>query len=114
MRRALALAVALAGGLFPLARSGAVLAQAADPVTEGQALVEMYCADCHAVGRTGDSLLPAAPRFRELYWRYDVEFLSEALVAGIVTAHPDMPQYEFDPEQAAAIVAYLKKLEPQI
>jgi mono/diheme cytochrome c family protein len=35
----------------------------------------------------------------------------EALVDGIVTAHPEMPQFEFDPEQAAAIVAYLKRLE---
>ncbi|MCY1383033.1 hypothetical protein D9M69_711170 [compost metagenome] len=52
------------------------------------------------------------PRFRDLHLRYDVEFLSEELVEGIVTAHPEMPQFEFVPEQAAAIVAYLKSLEP--
>lgn len=92
--------------------SSAAAAQDHDPVEDGRVLVKMYCNDCHAVGATDDSPLPAAPRFRELHTRYDVEFLSEALVEGIVTAHPEMPQYEFDPEQAAAIVAYLKTLEP--
>lgn len=98
----------LAGSLVLPAASAAL----ADPVTEGHELVTLYCADCHAVEATGDSPLAIAPPFRELYLRYDVEFLSEALVEGIVTAHPEMPEFEFDPEQAAAIVAYLKSLEP--
>jgi len=85
----------------------------ADPVTEGHILVDEYCSDCHAVGATGDSPLAIAPRFRELHLRYDVEDLSEALVEGIVTAHPEMPEFEFDPEQAAAIVAYLESLADQ-
>ena len=93
--------------------SGAVLGGApalADPITDGHVLVDEYCSDCHAVGATGDSPLAIAPRFRELHLRYDVEDLSESLVEGIVTAHPEMPEFEFDPEQAAAIVAYLKSL----
>lgn len=114
MKTLLNITLALAGGLSPLVAGGLVLAQDYDPVADGQALVTMYCADCHAVGATGDSPFPPAPRFRELHLRYDVEFLSEALVEGIVTAHPDMPQFEFDPQQAAAIVAYLKSLEPQV
>jgi len=77
----------------------------------GLELVSTYCADCHAIAATGESPFPPAPRFRDLHLRYDVEFLSEALVEGIVTAHPDMPEFEFDPDQAAAIVAYLKSLE---
>lgn len=81
-------------------------------VAEGRAIVEMYCADCHATGATGDSPLAEAPRFRELHERYNVELLSEALVEGIVTAHPEMPEFEFDPDQAEAIVQYLKSLEP--
>lgn len=85
-------------------------AQTYDPVGDGHALVTMYCADCHATEAVGDSPLPAAPRFRELHLRYDVELLGEALVEGIVT-HPQMPEFEFDPEQAEAIIAYLKSLE---
>jgi cytochrome c len=89
-----------------------VAAQEAGPVEDGRALVTMYCADCHAIGTSRESPSNIAPRFRDLHLRYDVEFLSEALVEGIVTAHPEMPQFEFDPDQAAAIVAYLKTLEP--
>jgi cytochrome c len=32
-------------------------------------------------------------------------------VGGIATAHPDMPQFQFDPVDAEAIIAYLKSLE---
>lgn len=95
-----------------LLMAGGVSAQEFDPVEDGRALVTMYCADCHATKAAGESPLAIAPRFRDLHLRYDVEFLSEALVEGIVTAHPEMPQFEFDPDQAAAIVAYLKTLEP--
>lgn len=94
------------------ALAGAAAAQEYDPVKAGHDLVATYCSDCHATEATGASPLPAAPLFRDLHQRYDVEFLSEALVEGIVTAHPEMPQFEFDPEQAAAIIAYLKTLEP--
>ena len=86
-------------------------AQELDLIEDGRALVTMYCADCHATGPEGDSPLAIAPAFRDLHLRYDVEFLSEALVEGIVTAHPEMPQFEFEPQQAAAIVEYLKTLE---
>lgn len=93
--------------------SGVTAAQEYDPVKAGHALLTMYCTDCHATEKTGESPFPTAPRFRDLHLRYDVEFLSEALVEGIVTAHPEMLQFEFDPDQAAAIVAYLKWLEPR-
>jgi mono/diheme cytochrome c family protein len=84
----------------------------ATSIALGNALVETYCSDCHATGPTGDSRLAIAPHFRDLYLRYDVSDLSEALVEGIVTAHPEMPEFEFDPDQAQAIVDYLKSLEP--
>lgn len=98
------LAVGIAFGTTACAQD-----RAAD--AEGLEIVSTYCADCHAIGATGDSPFPPAPPFRELHLRYDVEFLSEALVEGIVTGHPDMPEFEFDPDQAAAIIAYLKSLE---
>ena len=101
--------LALAVGLTLLA---APVVAGADEIAEGGALVSTYCSDCHAVGMTEPSLLPEAPPFRELHLRYDVEFLAEALVEGIVTAHEEMPEFEFDPDQAAAIIAYLKSLEP--
>ncbi len=85
---------------------------AAEDLAAGLELVEINCASCHAIGFTGASPLAEAPPFRELHLRYDVEFLSEALVEGIMTGHEAMPEFVFAPEQAAAVVAYLKSLEP--
>ncbi|MDP3316415.1 MAG: cytochrome c [Devosia sp.] len=104
----------ICGAIAILAWSSTAMAGAstpvADPIADGKVLVDAYCSDCHVVGRTGESPLPIAPRFRDLHLRYDVEDLSEALVEGIVTAHEAMPEFEFDPIQAAAIIAYLKSL----
>lgn len=80
-------------------------------IEAGKVLVSAYCGGCHAIGREGESAHLQAPPFRQLHERYDVELLSEALVEGLVSGHPDMPEFEFDPDQAAAIVAYLKSLE---
>jgi mono/diheme cytochrome c family protein len=76
----------------------------------GRSLLKVYCSGCHSIERAGDSPHEGAPPFRTLYQKYDVEFLSEALVEGLVTGHPDMPEFAFDPQEAAAIVAYIKSL----
>lgn len=101
------LSIILAMTLVPPAAS------AADKVTLGESIVTLYCASCHAVGKTGDSPHPQAPAFRDLHLRYDVSDLMEGLVEGLVSGHPDMPEFEFTPEQAEAIVAYLKSLETE-
>ena len=87
-------------------------ASAAEDIAAGLGLVETNCAGCHAIGIDGISPLAAAPPFRELHQRYEVEFLSEALVEGIMTGHEAMPEFVFSPDEAASIVAYLKSLEP--
>jgi cytochrome c len=87
-------------------------ASAAEDIAAGLELVETNCAGCHAIGLEGTSPLAEAPPFRELHQRYDVEFLSEALVEGIMTGHEAMPEFVFSPDEAASIVAYLKSLEP--
>ena len=76
----------------------------------GRTLVGTYCAGCHAIERVGASPHADAPPFRDLHLRYDVEALSEALVEGIVTGHPDMPEFAFDPQEADAIIDYMKWL----
>ena len=81
-------------------------------IAEGKALVDLYCADCHATGLTGESREPIAPRFRDLHDRYDVSLLAEALVEGLVTGHEMMPEFEFDPWQADSIIEYLETLAP--
>jgi len=80
-------------------------------VERGRALARSECARCHAVGRTGASPLRQAPPFRTLHKRYPVDDLAEALTEGIRTGHPSMPEFRFDPDQAEALIAYLKTLE---
>jgi mono/diheme cytochrome c family protein len=78
----------------------------------GLAIVRANCARCHAVEKVGSSPLKAAPPFRTLHSRYPVESLEESLAEGIVTGHPAMPEFQFDPDQVGDVIAYLKSLEP--
>ncbi|AWN42793.1 c-type cytochrome [Methylobacterium durans] len=80
-------------------------------VQQGETLARTNCARCHAVGRIGASPLREAPPFRELHKRYPVDDLGEALTEGIRTGHPSMPEFRFEPDQAEALIAYLKSLE---
>jgi mono/diheme cytochrome c family protein len=102
-----AIAAFLALLCFPLRAEQSLSPQA----KQGFAIVQAYCARCHAVERLGESSLPAAPRFRALHEQYPVESLEESLAEGIVTGHPDMPESRFDPGQVGDVIAYLKSLE---
>jgi len=77
----------------------------------GEVLVRRHCGGCHAVGATGDSPEPAAPKFRQLHQRYDPEALGEALAEGILTGHPLMPEFRFEPKDVQSIILYLKSLQ---
>jgi cytochrome c len=86
-------------------------AAAADDLKLGEGLLTKNCSPCHAVGRAGDSPRKDAPAFRTLATRYPIEFLEEALGEGIMTGHPDMPEFRFDADQVGAIIAYLKSIQ---
>jgi mono/diheme cytochrome c family protein len=77
----------------------------------GESLLTKDCARCHAVGRAGTSGHPQAPPFRTLGTKYPVESLEEALAEGIISGHPDMPEFQFDAEDVGAIIAYLKSIQ---
>ena len=87
------------------------MAQVAVEVQRGRLIATTYCAECHSIEKIGPSPLSIAPPFRELHENYPVEALEEALVEGIVTGHPSMPQFSFDPDQASNLIAFLKSLE---
>ncbi len=104
-----ATAVAIFLALAPFQAKGQeVLSPAAQ---RGLVVVRTNCSRCHAIGKMGDSPLPIAPPFRTLHERYPVEDLQEPLAEGIVTGHPTMPEFRFDPGQVGDIIAYLKSLE---
>ena len=84
---------------------------AAQDFKRGEALLARNCASCHAVGRTGDSPQKLAPTFRSLGQRYPIESLEEALGEGIMSGHPDMPEFSFDAADVGAIIAYLNSIQ---
>ena len=96
---------------FPLLTTATAMAADEAQLKQGQALLAQNCARCHAVGRTGDSPRSDAPVFRRLATRYPIESLEEALGEGIMTGHPDMPEFSFDAAQVGAIIAYLKSIQ---
>ena len=70
-----------------------------------------HCSGCHAIGRSGASPHPEAPPFRILSRRYPIEALEEALGEGMVSGHPDMPEFPFSAGDVGAIVAYLNSIQ---
>ena len=107
-------ALALTAALLILP-SSAVAAPPRSEHTEslalGRELVQRNCSMCHAIGRDGVSPNPQAPPFRELHNRYDVEDLAEALAEGIITGHPAMPEFRFEPYELNSIIHYLKSIQ---
>jgi mono/diheme cytochrome c family protein len=83
----------------------------ADTLKQGQNLLTEKCGRCHGIGRSDASRDPKAPPLRTLSKRYPVEALEEALGEGVISGHPDMPEFEFDSDDVGAIIAYLKSIQ---
>lgn len=86
---------------------------ASDPATRGFNLLRANCARCHAIDATSLSPEPKAPPFRDVVTKYEPAALEEALAEGIVTGHEQMPEFTFEPDEVAAIVAYLDTLKSE-
>lgn len=82
-----------------------------DLVEQGHEFALAKCARCHGIGRNDESPLEQAPPFRRLHQRYPVEQLAEAFAESIVVGHTDMPPFELQPQEIAALLAYLESLE---
>ncbi len=108
MRKALFSCTTLIGALVCFSNAGR--AQMPDEAKAGREIAERFCARCHAIGEEGKSPHESAPPFRQIVAKGNVENLEEALGEGIVVGHPDMPQFQFSPQDVGALVAYLKSL----
>ncbi|MGH1353280.1 MAG: c-type cytochrome [Methyloligellaceae bacterium] len=82
-----------------------------DQVKAGRALAEKLCKSCHAIGIKGESAMKAAPPFRTFSQNWPLEALEEALAEGIVTGHPDMPEFKLPPPDVGALITYLHTLQ---
>jgi len=104
-------------GLAACAQTGPAPETASTPappdplLVEGQSLASELCSTCHAIGREGESLHPDAKPFRMFSRNYPVESLAEPLAEGIVVGHPDMPAWEFEPDEIDALIAYIESVQ---
>lgn len=103
------IAAALALSLALALQATAALAQ--DPSDVGRALLQQSCASCHAIGKTGDSPNAGAPPFRRLGRSYDLDAFPRQLQAGVVSGHPDMPEFKFNEADARAAGVYLRSIQ---
>lgn len=96
--------------LAPMMATSAVVAVDARLLAKGHAILDKNCSRCHAIGNDGASTHEKAPPFRTVVTRYAAETLAEALAEGLVSGHPDMPEFTFEPAEIDAIIAYLDSL----
>jgi len=106
--RLIVLAIASAAVLACVSTSWA---QQSPNVQRGFNLARANCARCHSIDKVTESPFKPAPPFRTLHQRYPVENLEESLAEGIVTGHPNMPEFRFAPDQIGDFIAFLKTLE---
>ena len=78
---------------------------------QGVTLLTRDCSRCHAVGLSGNSPRADAPAFRTLSTRYPIESLEEALGEGIMSGHPDMPEFRYDADEVGVIIDYLNAIQ---
>src|SRR3954468_6142772 len=85
----------LAGLLLLLGTSAGFAAENEPSALErhGQALAQRLCAECHAVGRDGQSPNAGAPPFRTLDRRVDLDSFSDRLREGLMVSsrYADIP-----------------------
>ena len=86
-------------------------ASAQEPARHGRALLQQFCASCHAIGKTGRSRHAGAPPFRYLGRSYDLDQFPRMLERGIASGHPDMPEFKFTEDDAKAVQAYLRSIQ---
>lgn len=106
--------------MIPARLALAVLLMAAAPpvlakgdAARGERIARENCAPCHAVGRSGASPNPKAPRFRELSRRYPLQNLEEALAEGIVVGHEtaQMPVFRLGVTEIDNLIAWLARIQ---
>lgn len=81
-----------------------------EPIDDGRAIAETLCAWCHAIGESDASPNPRAPPLRLILRQYDPSELKEGLAGGERISHP-MPDFQLDPQDADALIAYIRSVQ---
>lgn len=98
---------------FAIGLGQSSMASEDDRAKAGEALVTKHCSRCHAVSAKDNSSHKDAPPFRIFAAKWPLENLEEALAEGIVTGHPDMPAFVFEPAEIDVVIEYLHALGQQ-
>jgi tetratricopeptide (TPR) repeat protein len=115
LSRALQLDPALTGaaqGLKRLGQPADITSQSEKLIAHGRDLAQKNCSWCHAIGKTGDSPNPRAPRWRDMAGRHPIMALREPLSRGIARPHDEMPKFELSDAEVDTIIAYINSLSP--
>ena len=83
----------------------------ADRAVRGRELLSQNCAGCHAIGERDLSPVAAAPPFRSIGSRLDLDELFDRLQEGLFSAHRAMPAFKFNRGDAHAIRSYLNAIQ---
>jgi mono/diheme cytochrome c family protein len=108
--------VAIAAILCAIAFPALAVSAADGNADRGQIFAIRHCAACHAIGVTGESPYGAAPPFRILLQRSPVDYLTRTLRDGVAEDHRafrEMRGFVLSPTEAADLVAYWRRLEPE-
>src|SRR5215510_563843 len=87
------------------------IAPAGELENRGHRILTRLCAGCHAVEKVGSSPHRGAPPFRSISERYDIYELTERMTERLVSTHPDMPDFQFNEDEAKAVRAYLYSIQ---
>jgi mono/diheme cytochrome c family protein len=101
----------LTAALVSVLTGSPALAELSPGAQRGVVIARTYCARCHSIDKLSPSPLAIAPPFRTLRERYPLTNLEEPLAEGIVTGHPAMPEFRFEPDQIHDFIEFLKTLQ---
>lgn len=87
------------------------LSDKASTLADGRTIAETECGGCHAVGRDDSSPRSDAPPLRYVLSHYPSEPLADAFVEGLKVGHPDMPQFQMNPQGVDSLLAYLQSIQ---
>lgn len=83
-------------------------------IARGLAIAAENCSACHAIGLDDESptRVNENTAFRQLHERYPIAMLEEAAQTGKISGHDEMPEFQFEPEDAKALLTYIDTLAP--
>ncbi|MFC6198760.1 hypothetical protein [Ponticaulis profundi] len=90
------------------------LAERTGLISDGRAIVEESCSDCHAIGATDESPRNDAPPLRTVLANRDTEALAADFREGIHVGATDMPDFDFGPLGTEAVIAYLVSMQQEV